>query len=165
MNIRPFRHGDESALHAVFHSAIHGIASHDYSREQVEAWAPTEITDELTHLWVKKIRSIQPFVVEMDSAIAAYGDIQASGYIDHFFVSASFARRGVGTFLMRFLLDKAAAENIPELSSDVSVTAQPFFERFGFRVIEHRVAVVRGVALSNALMRRTYGEPTRSHTT
>jgi putative acetyltransferase len=163
MNIRPFRHGDESALHAVFHSAIHGIASRDYSRAQVEAWAPTEVTDDLSHLWTKKIRSIRPFVVEMDSAMAAYGDIQASGYIDHFFVSASFARRGVGTFLMQFLLKKAVAENISELSSDVSVTAQPFFERFGFRVIEHRVAVVRGVALANALMRRTSVEPTRPH--
>lgn len=163
MNIRPFRHGDESELHAVFHSAVHGIASRDYSSEQVGAWAPTEITDELSRLWTQKLRTIQPFVVEMDSAIAAYGDIQANGYIDHFFVSAGFARRGVGTFLMRFLLDKAAAENIPELSSDVSVTAQPFFERFGFRVIEHRIAVVRGVALANALMRRTSGEPTRPH--
>jgi putative acetyltransferase len=163
MHIRLFHHGDESALHAVFHSTVHGIASRDYSREQVEAWAPTEVTDELSRLWTRKLRTIRPFVVEMDSTIAAYGDIQANGYIDHFFVSASFARRGVGTFLMRFLLDKAVAENIPELSSDVSVTAQPFFARFGFRVVEHRVAVMRGVALPNALMRRASAEPAGPH--
>jgi putative acetyltransferase len=155
MRIRPFHHGEESALHAVFHSAVHGVASRDYSSEQVDAWAPTEITDELSHRWTQKLRTIQPFVVEVDSSIAAYGDLQASGYIDHFFVSANFARRGIGTLLMDFLLAKAAAEKIPEQSSDVSVTAQPFFQRFGFRVVEHRVAVMRGVALPNALMRRT----------
>lgn len=159
MHIRPFRHGEESALHAVFHSAVHGIACRDYSSGQIEAWAPSEMTAALSQQWTRKIRTIQPFVVEIDSNIAAYGDIQASGYIDHFFVSADFSRRGIGTSLMEFLLAKAAAAGISEQTSDVSQTAQPFFQRFGFQIMEHRIATVRGVAIPNALMRRTSNGP------
>jgi putative acetyltransferase len=39
-------------------------------------------------------------------------------------------------------------------SSDVSLTTQPFFRAFGFTIVERRTAVVRGVALENALMRK-----------
>jgi putative acetyltransferase len=38
------------------------------------------------------------------------------------------------------------------LFSDVSRTAQPFFERFGFLVSEHKTVVVGGVSLANARM-------------
>lgn len=41
----------------------------------------------------------------------------------------------------------------PALSSDVSLTAQPFFARFGFEIVEQRCPVIRGVAIPNALMR------------
>jgi len=36
----------------------------------------------------------------------------------------------------------------------VSRTAQPFFERFGFLVIEHKTVVVGGLSLANARMRK-----------
>jgi putative acetyltransferase len=44
--------------------------------------------------------------------------------------------------------------NITELTSNVSQTAQPFFERFGFVVVERKKTVIRGVELRNALMRK-----------
>jgi putative acetyltransferase len=36
----------------------------------------------------------------------------------------------------------------------VSLSAQAFFEHFGFHVVERRSPVIRGVALDNALMRK-----------
>ncbi len=155
IHIRPFRAGDESALQAVFHSAIHSIAARDYSPEQIEAWAPTHIDRDLLHLWEKRIQALSPFVVEVDSAIVAYADLQPSGYIDHFFVSGPSSRRGIGSALMDFLLSEASVRLIPVLTSDVSLTAQPFFHRFGFHVIKQREATIRGVKLPNAHMQRS----------
>ncbi len=43
---------------------------------------------------------------------------------------------------------------LTELTSDVSKTAQPFFAKFGFRLIQQRVPVVRGIEIPNALMRK-----------
>ena len=42
---------------------------------------------------------------------------------------------------------------LAELTSDVSRTAQGFYERFGFRVVERRMPMRRGVVIPNARMR------------
>ncbi len=150
-HIRRFRVGDEKALHAVFFSAVHQLASADYSTEQINAWAPAHMDLEM---WVQRMRGIQPFVAELDGQIVGYADVQPDGYIDHFFVSGTYPRRGVGTQLMTSIHDEAQAMGITVLTSNVSRTAQPFYARFGFSVVEHRHSVIRGVIVPNALMRK-----------
>jgi putative acetyltransferase len=151
MLIRAFRVGDEADLHWVFFSAIHGIAIRDYTPEQVNAWAPESVDPAL---WADRMREILPFVVEHDGKPIAYADIQPTGYMDHFFVAAPFARQGVGSTLMRRLHDEAAVKGIRLLTSNVSRTAQPFFKRWRFSIVEERQPVVRGVVVPNALMKK-----------
>jgi putative acetyltransferase len=151
MHIRPFRIGDEAALHKVFLSAIHHIACKDYTPDQIEAWAPASL-DQIT--WVDRMRGITPFVVQSEEGLVAYADLQPDGYIDHFFVSAPVARSGVGTMLMDHIQADALARGITTLTSDVSRTAQPFFAKFGFTVVEQRAPVIRGVTIPNAFMRK-----------
>jgi putative acetyltransferase len=151
MHIRPFCPGEERALHYVFHSAIHGLASKDYTAEQINAWAPANLDQDD---WTKRIQEIRPFIVEHDGVVVAYADVQPSGYIDHFFVSANHARSGVGTLLMGHLHAVAIARSAAVLSSNVSRTAQPFFAKFGFAIVEQRSPVVRGVVVPNALMHK-----------
>ena len=103
------------------------------------------------------MESINPFVAVEENEIVGYGDIQQSGYIDHFYVSGHRPRRGIGTLLMRTLHDEAFRLDVTELTSDVSLTAQPFFARFGFEIVEHKTKVIRGVAVPNALMRKAFG--------
>ncbi len=151
MRIRQFHPGEEAALHDVFQSAVHGLASRDYTPEQIRAWAPANLDP---RAWAERIRCLRPFVVEHHGGIVAYADLQPDGYIDHFFVAASHARRGVGTMLMQYLHAHATARAMVALSSDVSRTAQPFFAKFGFAVVEQRSPVIRGVVVPNARMRK-----------
>lgn len=151
MLIREFRFGDEPALHAVYHSAIHQIAIRDYTAEQVNAWAPDTLDLEV---WKKRMRGIKPFVAVADGEIVGYGDVQTNGYIDHFFVSGTCPRQGVGRLLMEKIHETANQIGLSELRSDVSRTAQPFFEHFGFQVVEQRSPVIRGVIVPNASMRK-----------
>jgi putative acetyltransferase len=132
VEIRRFLDGDEPALHAVFHSAIHGLACKDYTSEQIEAWAPQQVDPAL---WARRMRGIQPFVVVAPDGIAGYADVQASGYIDHFFVAARYARQGVGRLLMGRIHEEARTQGIGVLTSDVSRTAQAFFASFGFSIV------------------------------
>jgi putative acetyltransferase len=138
------------ALFDVHYSAIHQIASRDYSPEQLEAWAPRDIDPEL---WADRIRGINPFVIELDGCVVAYADLQPHGYIDHFFVSGAHPGRGLGTILMKHILEEAQRLGLTELTSDVSRTAQGFYERFGFQVVEQRAPVRHNVMIPNALMR------------
>ncbi len=155
INIRRYKPGEEPALFEIFYSAIHLVASGDYTSEQVEAWAPRDL-DQVR--WERKIRAINPFVAELNGVLVGYADIQSSGYIDHFYVSGEHPRRGIGSILMNRLFGEATLLNAHILTSDVSQTAQPFFRKFGFIVVEQRYPECFGVIVPNALMRRGLNE-------
>jgi len=149
--IRPFRPGDETALHAVFHSAVHGIAAARYRPDQLNAWAPADY--DMTQ-WAERIRRNQPVVAEIDAQPVAFADLQATGTIDHFFVSAAHARQGIGQKLMDHILELAAQRGLSRVQAHVSLSAEPFFARNGFVVTARQTVTVRGVPLDNALMVR-----------
>ena len=151
MDIRRFQPGEEFALFEVFYSAIHLIARNDYSEEQLNAWAPLDFDRKI---WVDRITGINPFVAEINGKPVGYADVQHNGYIDHFFVSGYYPRQGIGKALMECIHSEAKRLNIVELTSNVSQTAQPFFDRFGFVVVDREKSIIRGVELQNALMRK-----------
>ena len=150
-HIRPFRIGDEAALRHVFYTAIHQLAVNDYTAEQLQVWGSREF-DPVA--WAERMRGINPFIAEVDGQIAGYADLQAGGYIDHFYVGGDFARQGIGRCLMEHIHQEAQQRGLTELTADVSRTAQPFFARFGFHIVEERFPVWRGVTIPNALMRK-----------
>ncbi|MDJ0710936.1 MAG: GNAT family N-acetyltransferase [Woeseiaceae bacterium] len=149
--IRRFRTGDEAILRTLFFDTIRNVNRRDYTEEQVRAWAPEDYEPE--H-WAHRMRELNPFVCEVDGEIAGYADLQSSGYIDHFFVSKNFQRRGVGTSLFERIEAEARARQLKELSADVSITARPFFERFGFAVIRQQQVTINDVVLTNFRMVR-----------
>jgi putative acetyltransferase len=152
MRIRPYAAGEELALLAIFQSSVRGIASRNYTPDQIEAWAPSDVTDEYRKQWVDRIRSNQPWVAEVDGDLAAFADLQPSGYIDQFFVAAEFAGQGIGAALMRHLQELALSRGITSLFAHVSLTAQPFFRSFGFDLEKEQRPVIRGILLRNAVM-------------
>jgi putative acetyltransferase len=151
--IRNFRPGDAPALRALFHAAVHGLTGAQYNLAQRDAWAP------LAHdaaLWSARLEANQPFVAEVPAGtvvhIAGFSDLQASGYIDHFFVAPAHAGQGVARALMAHIHAQAALRGTARLWADVSLTAEPFFAKSGF-VVEARQQVERhGVVLANARM-------------
>ncbi len=154
MHIRPYATGEEDILLAIFQSAVHGLASGDYTAEQIEAWAPSKVSDEFRKQWAYCIQANQPWVVDIDGKQVAFADLQASGYIDHFFVAAKFAGQGIGTALMHHLQEQAICRDILTLSAHVSLTAQPFFQRVGFVIEKEQYPIIRGIKLRNAVMRK-----------
>ena len=151
IDLRDFQPDDAPALRAVFESAIHGTARRDYSRLQVDTWAPREHD---AAAWAARMQGLRPIVARVDGVVAGYADLQRGGYIDHFYVAETAGGQGVGGALMRRILARAEALGLAELTSHVSLTAQPFFAHFGFEVVEHRVFDVRGVEMRNAAMRK-----------
>lgn len=156
MRVRRFQIGDELSLLSVNRSAVRLIARQDYTREQIEAWAPDDVDREG---WCQYMKGLAPFVVEDEEEIVGYADLQTSGYIDHFYVSGHHPRRGIGVLLMRRIHQEAASLALHELTSNVSRTAEPFFSSFGFNVVERREPMLRGVAIPNALMRKVLPAP------
>ena len=148
MIIRRMKPGEEQSLFDVFYSSIHHIAANDYSPIQINTWAPLDFDMDL---WVELMQKNNPFVAEIKGILAGYADLQANGYIDHFFVSPNYARSGIGSALMRRILIQARCLGITTLSSNVSKTAEPFFKAHGFFIVERKMTKLRGVDFENTL--------------
>lgn len=133
----------------MFFHTVRQINIRDYSTEQVEAWAPDNFDSEV---WKKKICALNPFVAEIDGEIVGYTDLQPDGLIDHFFCHHQHQGKGVGRALMNALFEEGDKQGISRYYSHVSITAKPFFEAMGFKVITAQTIEVRGALLQNYIM-------------
>jgi putative acetyltransferase len=149
MIIRRCHPGEELTLRAVFYLSVHGVARRNYSPLQLDAWAP-QIFD--ADQWIARIRKNNPFVAEVGGRTVGFADLQDDGLIDHFFVEANYCGMGVGSALMNHLHLNARERGIGNMRAEVSLTAQPFFERYDFIVVRRQQLEVRGVKLDNAVM-------------
>lgn len=149
--IREFQPGDEASLRALFYQTVRHINRNDYSQAQVEAWAPDEYDDKQ---WSARIRALKPFIATIDNNLAGYADLQDDGYIDHFFCHKDYQGMGVGKSLMQQIVNSAKARKITKLHAQVSITAKPFFQHFGFQLFKAQQVEIRGQTLTNYLMER-----------
>lgn len=148
ISIRRYKPGDGEKILSVFLSSVREIASVDYTESQIKAWSLVDDREK----WISNIQHLKPFVAEIHGDIAGYSDLQSNGYIDHFFVSGSYVKMGVGSALMHTIHKEAQRLNIKILSADVSKTAEAFFSKHGFHVEKRQNPVRRGIELPNALM-------------
>jgi len=91
-------------------------------------------------------------VCERSEQIVGFARIVPKGFIDLLYVHPEFQRQGVACELFTELCSWAERRGIRHLRSEVSITARPFFESAGFRVVERQVVERRGVWFSNFVM-------------
>lgn len=144
MLIRTYRRRDIPMISRLFYDTIHRVNRGDYTREQVDAWAPSVPEDEF---WRERFKRYFVYVAEQDSRVVGFAELESTGHIDCFFVHYQWQRRGVGTRLMKRVAATAGRKHMPRLFAEVSVTAKPFFLERGFRVVRKKSAVREGVAL------------------
>lgn len=156
VTLRPYRPEDAPALLRLFRDTIRRVNSRDYSPDQVAAWASDEIDAEA---WASRFEGRFAVVAEVDGIIAGFVDLSAEGYLDRLFVSADHQGQGIATALMEAVIDEAQRLGVPKIEVQVSLTARPFFERRGFRVVERRCVEVRGSMLDCFAMERELPPP------
>ena len=149
--VRPHRNGDIPDISRLYYDTIHLINARDYSREQVEAWAP-RVPD--ASFWAERIKKYRVYVAEQEKSVVGFTELDTNGHIDCFFVHYQWQRRGIGTRLMDKLVVTARRERMPRLFAEVSITAAPFFRNHGFTVLRETTAVRRNVALKQFAMER-----------
>ena len=149
MIIRRYRIGEEKELRIIFFSSVQENALEYYSQVQLSAWAPEDYDLEL---WKMRMKHINPFVLVENDKILAYADLQTTGYMDHFFVRGGHAHKGLGSILMTYIINQAIENEINELSSNVSLAAQRFFSKFGFKIVKRKEVNIKGINIENALM-------------
>nr|WP_244343900.1 MULTISPECIES: GNAT family N-acetyltransferase [unclassified Vibrio] len=135
----------------IFFHTVRNVNVRDYSQQQVEAWAPSSFD---FALWQKRMNGLQPFVAELDGCVVGYTDLQPSGLIDHFFCHHEYQGKGVGKALMEHVFTVGRVRCISRYFSEVSITARPFYEHLGFKVVNEQEVEMRGVKLTNYVMEK-----------
>ncbi|CDT82542.1 putative Acyl-CoA N-acyltransferase [Vibrio coralliirubri] len=151
VRIRNYRASDDQALWEIFFHTVRNVNVRDYSQQQVEAWAPSSFD---FALWQKRMNGLQPFVAELDGCVVGYTDLQPNGLIDHFFCHHEYQGKGVGKALMEHVFTVGQVRGVSRYFSEVSITARPFYEHLGFKVVNEQEVEMRGVKLTNYVMEK-----------
>ena len=151
IQVRPYKRADLNAIIELFNGSVRQIASRDYNPAQIDAWAPKAVN---TSAWSERLERKPTFVAEVQSQVAGFSDLEPAGHIDMLFVHSEYQGLGVARTLMNHILLKAREQNLAELSTDASITARPFFERSGFRVLQEQDVQLRAQTFRNYRMAR-----------
>lgn len=157
LRVRSYVEDDAPFLSAIYYNTIHIVNVKDYSKEQIDAWAPLTSLD--TNSWKEKWVKVRPIVAELNNVVIGFAELEDNGHIDCFYVHHEYQGKGVGSLLLKTIEQKAIASNITRLFAEVSITAKPFFLKNGFVVIKQQLVTIRGVGLTNFIMEKLYDLP------
>lgn len=146
--IRTYRPSDCPALAALFYNTVHTVNAADYSREQLNAWADGNVD---LKQWNRSFLEHVTVVTEENGKITGFGDMDKTGYLDRLYVHKDFQRRGIAAAVCDALEALVPAK---EYTTHASVTARPFFEKHGYRVVKEQQVERRGVLLTNFVMKK-----------
>lgn len=149
MWIRRYEPGDLWQVTALFYDTVHTVNAADYAPEQLDAWADGAPDADR---WNRSLLAHHSLVaVEGRDLIVGFGDIDGTGYLDRLYVHKDRQGLGIATALCDRL---ERAVDAPVLTTHASLTARPFFERRGYRVLREQQVERHGVRMTNYVMEK-----------
>jgi putative acetyltransferase len=149
--VRLYKSEDCKEIVTLFYDAVHTVNLKDYTSAQLDAWALEEID---TDIWDKSLSNNYTVVVETNGLIIVFGDLDDTGYFDRLFVHKDFQGQGVATIIANELEKYAQQNGITVVTTEASITAKPFFEKRGYRVIKKQSVECKGQTLTNFVMEK-----------
>lgn len=142
---------DIPVIAALFQTTLKKVNIRDYTPEQIEAWGQKANENRWRELFAGDLVFM---MAEKDGELAGFTSVNANGYIHSMFVDYRQQRRGVATLLLHEAEFLAKCKGAEKLTSEVSITARPFFEKHGFDVVRENVVNIRGVVMTNYSMEK-----------
>ncbi len=145
MIIRMYQASDCKELTNLFYNIVHNVNAKDYTKEQLNVWATEQVDLEKWNLSLQEHFSV---VAVDDEIIIGFGDIDKTGYLDRLFVHTDYQRKGIATAICN-QLEQAVQGDI---TTHASITAKPFFEKRGYKLVKEQQVERQGVFLTNYVM-------------
>ena len=157
MEIRPYKTEDIQEIAELFYQTVHTVNAADYTNEQLDAWADGNIDlaawDRSFQAHMTLVAVVTPSEAEdkkvVQEQIAGFADMDSTGYLDRLYVHRDFQRCGIASALCDRLEEAVDAE---QFTTHASITAKPFFEKRGYRVIREQQVERKGILLTNYVM-------------
>ena len=156
IGLRPYLPSDGARCLSIFAASIAELANEDYSEEQCEAWIAVA-EDQAGFL--KRLKDSLTLVATFDGEPAGFASLKGADVVDMIYVGPEFARKGIGAALLDALARIASARGAKTLTSDVSDTAKPLFERQGYSAQRRNLVTLGEEWLGNTTMSKTLAAP------
>lgn len=141
---------DIPGMQELYRNTVLSVNRKDYSAEEVEDWA--SCGDDIEHLHELFVEQ-QYFVAKNEKGeMVGFASINDTGYLHSMFVDKNFQHQGIATLLYQTLEEYALEKGAERITSEVSITAKPFFEKQGFVVDEEQKRKANQLCLTNYKM-------------
>ncbi len=140
MHLRTAIAADVPALAALYAEAVRSAGPAHYDATQIEAWAA--FADSLPRSSGEaRFRSfvLAPLTLVAEdtvagdtSGIVGFAGLASGGHVTALYVRSDRMRRGIGSALLRALIERAEAQGIARLHTEASPFSRPVFARHGF---------------------------------
>ena len=151
--IRIAQEADCIELRDLYKNTVLVVNRRDYSQDEVEDWA--SCGDNLSN--IGEMIKTHYFIVAVNqlSQIVGFSSITPQGYLHSMFVHKDFQGKGIATMLLEEIERYAIRKGIIRITSEVSLTARPFFEKQGYVVNKEQKRQANKLSLTNFWMGKT----------
>jgi GNAT superfamily N-acetyltransferase len=140
IQLRRFETKDTAPLLQLAHETIRTVNAADYTASQCDAWA--EGMDE--EKYKIRLADSHTIIAEDGNLVVGFVNLESGGHVDNIYTRKGHQSRGIGSSLLKAVEEIALREGVNRLYAEVSVTAKPFFESHGFKVLREELAPYRG---------------------
>ncbi len=147
MVIRAYQTSDCGNLAELFYHTVHTVNAKDYTKEQLDVWATGTVDLEK---WNQSFEEHYSLVAVDDDMIIGFGDIDKTGYLDRLFVHSDYQGKGIAAAICD-QLEQAVQGRVV---THASITARPFFEKRGYKVVKEQQVERQGIFLTNFVMEK-----------
>lgn len=124
---------DFETLRQIYRLSVEKLAPSLYSSAQVMAWSSFPDDCALFHPFIFQADT---YLLEKKAKIIGFCGLQSDGRIASFYLHPDFTRRGYGSKLLIYVLQKGISQGIKRFYTEASFFSQPVFSRHGFEVVE-----------------------------
>lgn len=152
VNVRKVYRKDIPFLAAVYRDAVINLGSRGYRDEQLKVWAA--FADD-SDAFEKTVLAGKAICIDVSGVPVAFGELHPVDHIALLYCHSRYAGHGYASAILKRLEGMACEEGVTNLGVKASIVARPFFEHFGYRVIEEESVIRSGVTLQRYHMEKT----------
>ena len=148
MVLRKYSTSDCRYFAELFYQTVHNVNAKDYTKDQLDVWATGNVN---LNEWDKSFFEHFTIVAIKNEIIVGFGDIDKTGYLDRLYVHKDYQRQGIASAICDKLEQSVKGEKI---TTHASITAKPFFEQRGYKIIREQQVIRKGIYLTNYVMEK-----------
>jgi len=152
VKIIKFKEADTEEIISLFYETVHSVNLKDYSQLELDAWAPRDEKESKMKSWKESLDRNITFVTKVNDKIVGFSDLTHTGHLDRLYVHKDYQGQGIATALVNMLESEAKKLNLLEIDTEASITAKPFFEHGGYKIVCSQTVERKGVTLTNFKM-------------